>query len=76
MATDALVSPKQVVVELKRYQNPTSENLGYAWAKKHEAHSVRHKIAMTAVREIHAIVPRILDPDKFDVEEADPYVLA
>ncbi len=77
---EQLVYPKQVLDELKRYSNPkgTKPDRPLDWAKSNEIVATRHGQQSDALKEIlaHPQVPRIFDPDKVGIDEADPYMLA
>jgi len=72
-----LVYPKQVVDELERVADPHSPDPQYLWAKQHEGKAVDQAPSLEEIKNILALVPSVLDPDKdTGAEEADPYVLA
>jgi len=72
-----LVYPKQVVDELERAADPRSPDPQYLWAKQHEAKAMDRAPSLEEIKDVLAIVPTVLDPDKdTGAEEADPYLLA
>jgi Domain of unknown function (DUF4411) len=77
--SDSLVYPAQVVDELERYSDASSNNpdLPFQWAKRNQVRASRHGPQFEKVREVlaHPQVRNILDPEKTGVEEADAYVL-
>lgn len=75
---DALVYPPQVLPELARLTNPksTDPDMPQVWAKRNQVRATRYSLLLEEAKAILAVVPRIIDPEKAGVEEADPYVLA
>jgi hypothetical protein len=71
-----LTYPLQVLGELERFSDKSKADLPYDWAKRNEARATRFSVLLNEVKQVLAVVPKILDPDKTGVEEADPYVLA
>ncbi|MPY88379.1 MAG: DUF4411 family protein [Luteitalea sp.] len=72
-----LVFPRQVLGELARVADPVGPDQQYLWAKRNQATACQNDPSLEAVKEVLAVVPRVLDPDKdTGAEEADPYVLA
>ncbi|MHB8216207.1 MAG: DUF4411 family protein [Candidatus Sulfotelmatobacter sp.] len=72
-----LVFPIEVVKELERFADPKLPDAQYLWAKGHEELAKAQSPSFQEVKNILAIVPDVLDPDKDSgEEEADPYVLA
>ena len=71
-----LVYPKHVLGELERAANDKATDLPYQWTKRNEARATRFGSLFDEVKKVLAQVPKIIDPDKLGVEEADPYVLA
>lgn len=64
--------PNQVVVELERYADWIHE-----WALEVQGIACSGSPSMEDVKDVLAVVPKILDPKKdAGVDEADPYVLA
>jgi hypothetical protein len=72
-----LVFPKQVVDELERAADPKIPDAQFQWAKRHEEMAKSQAASFDDVKDVLAVVPEVLDPDKDSgAEEADPYVLA
>ncbi len=73
-----LVYPSQVLPELARLTNPkaTQPDLPQTWAKRNQSQATRFGLLLEEAKEVLAVIPRIIDPEKAGVEEADPYVLA
>ena len=69
--------PKQVVEELQRAADPDVPDPLLEWTERVAADACPAHPAFAKVKEILAIVPDILDPNKDSgADEADPYVLA
>ena len=73
-----LVFPREVLKELERWANPDTESddRPLQWARVNSPRATNQNVPLEVVRDVVHKVPRILDPDKPGVEEADPYVLA
>ena len=64
--------PARVMEELSRHQDQAHD-----WAKKHTAAASADEPTFQEVKDVLAVVPDVLDPEKDSgVDEADPYVLA
>jgi hypothetical protein len=72
-----LAFPRQVLSELERVADPAGPDQQYLWAKRNQMIACQNDPTLESVKEVLAVVPRVLDPDKdTGVEEADPYILA
>ncbi len=73
-----LFYPKIVVDELKHESrtNRNAPDLPYRWAEQHASQATCHDVSIQEVKDILNQVPDVIDPQKKDKEEADPYVLA
>jgi len=77
VAADRILFPKQVVDELERAVDPNAPDAQYLWARQHADKANAQDPSLQEVKEVLAVVPEVLDPDKdAGVEEADPYLLA
>jgi hypothetical protein len=66
--------PREVVVELERYEG--GENPALRWAQAHQGTATQSQPSFDDVAAVLTEVPEVLDADKEGVEEADAYVLA
>ena len=77
VACDRILFPKQVVDELERASDPKAPDAQYLWARQHATKANSHDPSLQEVKDVLAVVPEVLDPDKdAGAEEADPYLLA
>jgi Domain of unknown function (DUF4411) len=57
--------------------DPVNRDAQYQWAKTHEAKATERAPSFDDIKNVLALVPKVLDPDKDSgAEEADPYLLA
>ena len=66
--------PREVVVELQRYEG--ADNPALNWAEAHQGTATQSQPSFEDVAAVLAQVPEVLDAEKEGVEEADAYVLA
>lgn len=72
VAQGRLRFPVRVLDELSRHRDQAQE-----WAKTHVAAASEGEPTLQEVKDVLAVVPDIIDPEKdAGVDEADPYVLA
>jgi hypothetical protein len=77
VGNDRILFPKQVLDELERAADPKSPDAQLLWARQHKDKANAHDPSLLEVRDVLAVVPQVLDPDKDSgAEEADPYLLA
>jgi hypothetical protein len=77
VTADRIIFVKQVVEELERAADPVNPDAQYQWAKTHEAKATERAPSFDDIKNVLALVPKVLDPDKDSgAEEADPYLLA
>jgi hypothetical protein len=77
VAADRILFPKQVVDELERVADPNAPDAQYLWARQNAVKANAHDPSLQEVKDVLAVVPEVLDPDKdAGAEEADPYILA
>ncbi|HLG59330.1 MAG TPA: DUF4411 family protein [Vicinamibacterales bacterium] len=74
VAAGRLRFPREVVIELERYEGP--ENPALQWARAHQGTATQSQPSFGDVAAVLAEVAEVLDADKEGVEEADAYVLA
>ncbi|MBI4470943.1 MAG: DUF4411 family protein [Acidobacteria bacterium] len=68
--------PKEVLKELERRADPENPDQQVIWAKRTVSLAAGCPVPFETVRDVLRRVPRVLDPDKQGVDEADPYILA
>ena len=69
-----LAFPRQVIEELERAVDPSSPDQQFLWAQKNRTEATRNQPTFEQVKDVLALVPAVLDPDKdTGAEEADPY---
>ncbi len=72
-----LAFPREVLTELRRDAEADTRDEATEWALSVESAACRLAATFDQVRDVLAVVPEILDPQKDSgVDEADPYVLA
>ena len=71
-----LYFPKEVLRELERVADPLNPDQQFAWAKRVAEAATNVTVPFETVREVLALVPRVIDPDRQGSDEADPYILA
>jgi hypothetical protein len=73
-----LISPRQVLEELKAYAPPKAlkADLPYSWTKNHEAQACYTDRLMDEAKVILDAHPDLIDPDAIGTDPADPYLIA
>jgi hypothetical protein len=66
--------PREVVLELERYEG--ADNPALQWALAQQGSATQSQPSFADVAAVLAEVPEVLDADKEGMEEADSYVLA